>query len=410
MVRTFFIGIAITGAVYFLYSKRRFDYFSVAYFGALIYFLPGFFGWTTYHRESVWLEKPIDVEVYAIMTAVLLSIVLSAYFGSNVKNPIRMNIQVFYPRRVAWFLFMTSLVGLIGLTLLAGSTVTDAEKDVVMESLGRWHILFFTAATLGFPIAYINKQKGLAAAFLGLLFFDLYLGFRSSIAVAIISVLIITLSQQERIRLMREQYKIIVISLILLLFFMGYKVIAFAVKSGMWELVFEQLENPDIYRFIFLQSEPFVVQHVLNEIVSSNFKTNFEHIWGAFVQIIYFAPELGLKPVNFNELFQPSLFPGIDYGMSANIWAQMWSAGGWVLLLVFIAFFNTILTIGNAFLRSSSVELNALVAPIFCNFAFYLHRNELGYALNIEKRLLTIILISIAFTYILKSFRIRSAD
>ncbi len=406
MDQILFIAIALSGAMYFLLSKRKFDYFAVAYFGGLIYFMPGFFGWTAYHVNSIWITKPINAEVYAIMVVVLLSIMMSAYFGSNIKNPLQINIILFNPKKVGWFLLLTSLFGLIALAVIAGNVIFEAEKSVVMESLGRWHILFYSSATLGFPLVYINGQKKLTILFLALLLFDLYLGFRSSLAVALISVLIVVISRQGKLRLIRDQFKVICLSLFLLIFFMGYKVVAFAVKSGMWDLVFDQLASPDAYSFIFLQSEPFVVQHVLNEIVSNNFRTNFEHIWGSLVQLIYFASEIGLIPENFNGIFQPALFPYIDYGMSANIWAQMWSAGGWVLLIGFIFFFNLTLTVGNSILQYSSKELNALAAPVFCNFAFYIHRNELGYALNIEKRLITIIFIVILFAYILKIFRI----
>lgn len=39
-----FLSVAAFGGAYFLIWKRSFDYFTLAFFSAIIYFLPGFFG------------------------------------------------------------------------------------------------------------------------------------------------------------------------------------------------------------------------------------------------------------------------------------------------------------------------------------------------------------------------------
>src|SRR5699024_8609021 len=67
-----FILIRLFGLFYFLLKNRIFDFFSVAYFSACIYFLPGFFG---YALEPLYLGKSILInETYIVMILVLISI------------------------------------------------------------------------------------------------------------------------------------------------------------------------------------------------------------------------------------------------------------------------------------------------------------------------------------------------
>jgi hypothetical protein len=137
-------------------------------------------------------------------------------------------------------------------------------------------------------------------------------------------------------------------------------------------------------------------------VVTNRFETTADHVISSLYQFILFAPELGAESITFNSLFQPALFPNVEYGLAANIWAQMWSAGGWPLLIVFVLIFNVILALGNSTLRARSAVLKAGLAPVFCCWAFYIHRNELGYALNLEKRLLLLLFFVIVVLAIVK--------
>ena len=402
MDQTLFIIISLLGALYFLAAKRNFDYFTVGFFSALIYFLPGFFGSTAYHVGGVWREKAIHPEAYAIMIVVLSSIILFALLGSRVSNPFPLNIKIPLAEKISVFILFLAVLGLIGLLASSGSQIHDPDKNTVMESLGRWHILFYTAATLGLPIAYLNNQKALVMLFLCFLIFDLYIGFRSALAIGVLSTLVVALSRKNPSRLVMKELRLIMLSLIVGFFFFGYKTIAFAVKAGMWDLVLAQVGDPDAYKFIFLRSEPFIIQHILNEVVSSNFKTGLDHVLSVFNQFMIMSPELGLVLPSFNSLFQPTLFPEVEYGMASNVWAQLWSAGGWFLVIIFIVLFNIMLAVGNATLKSSSVFVKAAAAPMFCYLAFYMHRNDLSYTLNIEKRLFLILLIVVCFAYLIK--------
>jgi hypothetical protein len=179
--------------------------------------------------------------------------------------------------------------------------------------------------------------------------------------------------------------------------------VAYAVKAGLWGVVWEYFGDENAFLFMLTRSEPFLVQQTLNEVVANNFKTGAEHITSGLYQFLLLAPELGAENVTFNEIFQPALFPEVGYGLAANIWAQMWSAGGWPLLVVFTLIFNLIIAIGNSTLMARSLVVRAGFAPIFCYWAFYIHRNELTYQLALEKRHLLLLGVAIVIAAILRA-------
>ncbi len=152
---------------------------------------------------------------------------------------------------------------------------------------------------------------------------------------------------------------------------------------------------------MFTHSEPFVVQQTLNQVVINHFETNADHLFSALNQFLVFGSELGAEDITFNGIYQPALFADVGYGMAANIWAQMWSAGGWPFLIFFTLVFNMVLAVGNATLYARNIILRAALAPFFCYWAFYIHRNELGYMLNLEKRLFLVLFFVIVIASII---------
>ncbi|HEX6178381.1 MAG TPA: hypothetical protein VF057_08470, partial [Thermoanaerobaculia bacterium] len=65
------------GALYLLLKRRRFDVFSIGFFAAGIYFLPGFFGFAQY---PVWYgqlsQRELTPRTYVVMCAVFAAIAL----------------------------------------------------------------------------------------------------------------------------------------------------------------------------------------------------------------------------------------------------------------------------------------------------------------------------------------------
>jgi hypothetical protein len=322
---------------------------------------------------------------------VMISILISGMLASSVPRLLTYRLTFPGESSVAMILLFPALVGFMGLMLTSGATIYDPDKDVVMESLDRWHILFYSSVTLGFPLAVHARRYVLGTVYFSFLLFNLYLGFRSPLAISVIAAVVIILHAKGPQRLAFSNWPIIVVCLVFGAFMFAYKMIAFAVKAGLWDTVWDRLLDSEALWFMLTRSEPFLVQQTLNEVVMSNFTTGYDHIISSLYQFLLLAPELGAENVTFNGIFQPALFPEVEYGLAANIWAQMWSAGGWPLLFLFAIIFNLVLAIGNTTLAARSMVVRGGLAPVFCYWAFYIHRNELSFALALEKRLLLLL-------------------
>jgi len=103
-----FYTVMLSGAGYFLYKKRVFDVFSIAFFSCVIYFAPGFFGVSRYFVAGRWIESDLIPETYLVMvTVVVLFLFFTAvydasHFGTVPKvadigqNTPRRQLEMFY--------------------------------------------------------------------------------------------------------------------------------------------------------------------------------------------------------------------------------------------------------------------------------------------------------------------------
>lgn len=149
-------------------------------------------------------------------------------------------------------------------------------------------------------------------------------------------------------------------------------------------------------------SEPFTTQLILNEIINKDFTIGVNHFSDIIYQFIPMSSSLGAETTSFNELFQPALFPQVETGMANNIWAEMWSSGGWGLLILFIIFYNITVFIGTKIFLNSRGNLKGIITLLMTYWTFYIHRNTLFYQINLMKRPL-LIWGSVILTIIYKS-------
>ena len=138
-----------------------------------------------------------------------------------------------------------------------------------------------------------------------------------------------------------------------------------------------------------MDSEPFVTQCILNEVVRTNFQTDGDYILTGIVsQVTFFGNELGIQVTSFNDLFQPVLFGDVEFGLAGNVWAEMLAAGGWPLLGCFLLAFVLALRVLSRWLHAVHVSTQACVALSAAHFAFYIHRTDVCFQLTLQKRLL----------------------
>jgi hypothetical protein len=402
-MQLFFCVVSVLGLSYFLLVKRRFDWFSVAFFSACTYFLPGFFGYTSYLTPVGWIETPINDEAYRIMILVGSMIFAGAIINDLYSKEVDIDNAGEQDVDVLNVLICLAAFGLILMFLTTGKALFLPDKQIMLVELNRSYILFSTATMIGGTIAYEQRKWFAFVLFCSFTMFDLFIGFRTTLAIMSISIFTLWLSKREGKRSLLHYWKQLLAGIFGVLFLFLYAQIAYAVKVIDFDLLMSVLFDTNIYSTMLLNSEPFVTQSTLNEVTAQNYHVGIDHLKGIFYQIILFAPELGLDAKSFNDLFQTDLFPEVEYGMANNIWAEMWSAGGWPLLLVFIVFFVIILKLMNILTaRISNITQRAFVAVAASYWAFYIHRNDINYEIVLLKRVLLVMILSYAVALLIK--------
>ncbi len=383
-----FIVVAVSGCAYFLLCLRQFDFFSVAFFSACVYFLPGFFGYTV-APVGVDMAAPVDLEdqTYLVMVGVLIVVWAGALLFDHVGGSHAAGWDLNGSAEAAWCATLLAVIGYALIWVTAGEALLSDDKIAMMESLNRWHVLGATAAPLGAVLAFASSRWPLLSVCMALLLFDMYIGFRVSFGIALIAMFTLHLSRYGRQRLAVQNWQIgcLGVTFVLLLFL--YKQVYVAVKLGLWDVILDRLTDTELYATAILMSEPFNTQAILNEVIAQDFRVGMEHFQDLLLQFLLFSPELGGTPRSFNEFFQGTLFPSdLEYGMANNIWAEMVSSGGWLLLGLFLGAFVLMLMLGSHWIRSRDTTVAAGAAVIFSYWAFYIHRNDLLYQVNLEKR------------------------
>jgi hypothetical protein len=269
-----------------------------------------------------------------------------------------------------------------------GMELFSADKFTLMTKLNRWFLLWTTSATIGLVLAAARRNHTLAAINLALLLLDLYVGFRVEITVAFLAIATMRMAEAGPQRLFRH-WKIGIAVVVLALALFVYKYVLFAIKINDWNLVAEQVRNPDAIRLVFFNSEPFIITGVLNEVMRQGFEVGIAHLADCLYLLVPFANELGAQFVGFDALFQPKLFSSVvDYGIGSNIWAEMIASGGWPLILVFAIVYSLLLYAFRIWLRFLSREWSAIVSVVVVYWAFYVHRNDLLFQLTLTRRVL----------------------
>jgi len=387
-MQTLFFATAICGAAYFLLSHRRVDLFSLAFASSCVYFLPGFCGAVPY-GDGGDSTVPLESETFLVMSAVLAAISIGAWLFEPHGGHATSRTRSVADPVAAQVALIAAVIGLV-LTLRSDEgDLFSADKVEVLSAVSRWFYIYAVSASLSVVLAYLHRQWWTMLMAATLLLFSVYVGFRSHFAMTVIAVFLVHFQSQGTQRFLARNQVATVLALTAAMFFFSYKFVYRMVKLGEYDVVVERFVDPQFHLQAIVDSEPFATQMILNEILRSRFETDGAYIVeGLAAQSILFSERFGLEAVAFNDLFQPVLFPDIDWGMAGNIWAQMLAAGGWPLFLGFLALFVLSLRTGSRWLETSGLTTRALMALGGSYWAFYIHRNDIGYQVILEKRVL----------------------
>src|ERR1700712_4866869 len=123
----YFVTVILT-AGYFLLTKRRFDFLTIAYIGAIFYFSPLFFGWVLQSAPD--LSETIQPTVYLIATVYLVALagagILSGKSERDAPAPAGPD------RRLSRWYLILAVFGLAGSVISTRGAIVNADKMVVL--------------------------------------------------------------------------------------------------------------------------------------------------------------------------------------------------------------------------------------------------------------------------------------
>ena len=388
------ILIAALGSTYFIVATRRLDSFTVAWFSAILYFLPGIVGYTlspVTPASPIKLPVALDREAMGIMLAVLAALVTSAVIWdktSAARTPLEWSLA--NCARATDLALVLAIVGVILTIVETRGAAFSADKRIVISAVGRGHLLWQMSASLAATLAFAYRRRFAQVAAWVLLLLDMYIGFRYAFALSFLACALTWGARLGPTRLLSVPKRYLVATLLGGLAIISYQNLKEPIRQQDWQEVGVRLSNPLWYAAGLLTSEPFTTQTVLNEIVRRDFRTGPEHLWSATQHLLVFSPELGAEPARFSDIFQPALFPEVDHGLANSIWAQMWSAGGWPLLLAFIFVFCVVLATAARILTVADPAIASLCTLSVAYWAFYIHRNELLVQAGYQKQVVLV--------------------
>jgi hypothetical protein len=159
------------------------------------------------------------------------------------------------------------------------------------------------------------------------------------------------------------------------------------VKLGLWDQVAVRLSDPSTLSLALITSEPFGTQSILNEVIRTDFSTGAGHLASVTALLVPFSNTLGAEIQSYNDLFQERLFGGVvTGGMANNIWAQMYSIGGWFGFGIGVTIYTGLLGFCSWLLKVKIGSALALIAIVFTFIAFYVHRNDVAFTLTLIRR------------------------
>jgi hypothetical protein len=411
---TGYIAAACVGLGYFAFAKRRFDFLSIAFAGAIFYFLPLITGHVL--QSSPDLTDSIQPTVYLIATTYVLSLIAASLIADRFVPDVRAKTE---SRTLSAYSLVLAICGLAGALIQSRGFVIQFDKTAAMQQIGILFVLFEIGASLACIAAVVERRWWVVAASAFLLSIDLLAGFRLDVTLTALAVIAVLLSREGSVRLCRKTLSYGLAAAVLVSAMLLTHTIRFAVfdqiasreggpaeeritKTFQMRSDTLQFQSMTAAQFalpkwiavpfnLIQQSEPFMVQATLVGVVQAGMSCSASNILKSAWLLV--PPGLSrLAPANpypptFYDEYQPILYPDVTYGTGGNIWAEILCRFGYVGLAIFGLTLITILIGLSQLLVVVPLSFTAPIALIGTVFAFYIHRNDLHYTLVMVKQI-----------------------
>jgi len=378
-----FWGVVLSGAYYFYFYPRRFDFFSLGFAASVFYFLPGLWGKLQYISPTMTefdLSVSVEPLTYVVFIFVLLGIILGGIVYEKMPS---MKITIVFPNNDNIYKYCT-LLFVVMLFLSTKSFLIDyllvTDKRIIINNIDikfvlfQYSILFLIVSTSISDKNYL--QLGIA---IGCVLLILALNFRFVLVIAGMSIITAIFFNKKPMSFARRYYYYLLSLPFVLIFVMALKTFVVYVKYfGIVTGFMQYIADFDVQSFLLPGAEFFVTTNILNEVISQNFHIDNTYLLYVPIYMLPIPSSVFNIPSNiFNTLFQPQLFADIEWGMAYNPWAEAIAAGGFTLLLIYIMVYVFSLGISNWLIKSNNLGVKTIGTLCGTFWAFYFHRNSL---------------------------------
>jgi hypothetical protein len=389
------------GVWYFVFKRQIFDFVSAAFFGQILYFMPGAYGlvFNPYLPDFDPVE-PIIWQTYAVWVVAMVSTIITGKLYTPTPNS-------FNELRTSFSFDLASVVSLIIFFLLAlnygGDALFSPDKNDVLEAQGRLFIVYSVITTVSFAIFFVQKKFLLFVVPALSMCFLVYIGYRSEVATAFVAILVYFARKNGVRTYLRPAYLLPTLAFGFLIF--AYKSVYIAIKMGRMDLVITSITSDNFISDTIFRSEPFITQSILNEILARDYSVPASDLFYSLIAAVPGLSEVigqGASRLGFS--FQEQLFPNLTYGIASNIYGHFYAALGVFGLALFMAIYNLSLVLVSKGLsgRLSEVRVAALIIGSF--LAFYINRNDLANTLTIVNRVLYVMVGLAVLSVVFKIF------
>jgi hypothetical protein len=399
-MNSIFVTVYFFTLFYVVLWKQKFDISFFVMCGNLIYLYPGVVG--VYPRfSSPGKVDIISENTYLILTVILvLPFLLNAFPKKRYISTFKLNLDsVKKPSyTVAIVLFILNLATL--------DVSEGLDKRSLMESMTIFYNLWVYLSIIAIVLNGNNSFR--VFILLILLSCDVfYYSMRIHFIFGIYALLVVRLLNKD-IRRNLPNILLLGLGTMLSSLFLIFKSLIIPLRSGDWQLVFERISSSETYLYWIVRAEPFNQVAIIDKVVESNFRAPASHVLGSFLVIVPYWNKIISLPIRFHDYFHAELFPTIPIvGSIANSpWAQAYAVGLLPGFLILCSVYLGVLVVLR-YLSYGNENAYILVALLLFPIAFYWHRNDLYFTLNIIKRILFGLIFLIIVVGLLKSKYVR---
>lgn len=179
----------------------------------------------------------------------------------------------------------------------------------------------------------------------------------------------------------------VVVFLLLICISIYGKPIYVSAKSGNIDPLLDAFSIEWIERYI-ISFEPFLTFNILDLVIYHDFKLSLmDFLKSAFGQALIIPSLFGIDSNQFNVEFTSTFAPYLSYGIAGNYWAQAWSIGGPIAIVIFATIYALILKICDMKWKNTNGAVQIFFILIGAIFSIYIHRNSLDNMLSFVRQI-----------------------